>query len=79
MPPPPPNLSAYFTKFNDSNTNYNLSNLETDLLFPRPKTNFIKCSFKCSAAMLYNNLSHHVKTLQSLSEFKSKHALCLNC
>ena len=71
---PPLNLSAYFTKFHDSNTNYNLSHLKTDLLLLRPKTNFLKCSFMCSVAMVYKNLSYHAKKTQSLPEFKSKHA-----
>ena len=41
-------LRAYFTKLNDININYNLRNLETDLALPRPRTNFLKRSFKYS-------------------------------
>ena len=35
-----------FTKLNNANINYNLRNLETDLPLPRPKTNFLRRSFK---------------------------------
>ena len=59
-----------FVKLNDTNVNYNLSNIETDLALPRPYTNFLKRSFKCSGAMLRNNLSCEAKTAQSLSDFK---------
>ena len=72
-----PLLRASFTKFNDGNTNYNLSNLETDLAPPRPKTNFLKRSFKHIGAMFWNNLSYQAKTTQSLCEFNSKLAVCL--
>ena len=70
-----PHLRASFTKLNDTNINYNLRNLETDLALAKLKTNFLKRSFKHSqhsGAMLWNNLSYQAKTAQSLSEFKSK-------
>ena len=35
--PPPPQLRASFTKLNDSNNNYNLSNLETGVDLSKPK------------------------------------------
>ena len=35
-----------FTKLNNTNINYSLRNLETDLALPRPKTNFLRHSFK---------------------------------
>ena len=47
-----PHLRASFTKLNDTNINYNLRNVETYLTLPKPTTNFLKSSFKCSAAML---------------------------
>ena len=70
-----PHLRASFTKLNDTNINYNLRNLETDLALAKLKTNFLKRSFKHSqhsGAMLWNNLYYQAKTAQSLSEFKSK-------
>ena len=68
-----PHLRASLTKLNDTNINYDLRNFETDLkALPRPKTNFLKRSFKYSGAMLWNNLSCEAKTAQSLSKFKSK-------
>ena len=65
-------LSNSFVKRNDTNINYNLRNIETDLALPRPYTNFLKRSFKYSGAMLWNNLSNEAKTAQSLSDFKHK-------
>ena len=50
-------LSNSFVKLNDTNINYNLRNIETDVALPRPYTNFLKRSFKYSGAMLWNNLS----------------------
>ena len=67
-----PQLSNSFVKLNDSNINYNLRNIETDLALPKPNTNFLKRSFKYSGAMLWNNLSYEAKTAQSLSDFKHK-------
>ena len=46
-------LSNSFVKLNDTNINYNLRNIETDLALPRPYTNFLKRSFKYSDAMLW--------------------------
>lgn len=49
-----------------------------DVALPRPKTYFLKRSFKYRGmTMLWNNLSNQAKTVQLLSEFKSKLALCL--
>ena len=39
-------FSQNFTKLNNTNINYSLRNLETDLALPRPKTNFLRRSFK---------------------------------
>jgi len=59
-------------KLNDTNINYKLRNMETDLALPRPYTNFLKRSFKYGGAMLWNNLSYEAKTAQSLSDFTHK-------
>ena len=67
-----PQLSNSFVKLNDTNINYNLRNIETDLALPRPYTNFLKRSFKYSGAMLWNNLPYEAKTAKSLSDFKRK-------
>ena len=67
-----PQLSNSFVKLNDTNINYNLRNIETDLALPRPYTNFLKRNFKYSrGAMLWNSLSFEAKTAQS-SDFKHK-------
>ena len=67
-----PQLTNSFVKLNDTNINYNLRNIETDLALPRPYTNFLKRSFKYSGAMLWNNLPYEAKTAKSLSDFKRK-------
>ena len=69
---PAPQLSNSFVKLNDTNINYNLRTIETDLALPRPYTNVLKRSFKYSGAMLWNNLSYEAKIAQSLSDFKHK-------
>ena len=67
-----PQLSNSFVKLDDTNINYNLRNIETDLALPRPYTNFLKRSFRYSGAMLWNNLSYEaLKTAQSLAEFSN--------
>ena len=45
-------LRNSFVKLNDTNINYNLRNMETDLALLRPYTNFLKRSLKYSGAML---------------------------
>ena len=67
-----PQLSNSFAKLNDTNVNYNLGNIETDLALPRPYTNFLKRSFKYSGAMLWNNLFYEAKSAQLLSDFTHK-------
>ena len=73
-----PQPSNSFAKLNDTNINYNLRNIETDLALPRPCTNFLKHSFKYSGAMLWNNLSYKAKTAQSFLDFKHKLASSLS-
>ena len=73
-----PQLSNSFVKLNDTNINYNLRNIATDLALPRPYTNFLKRSLKYSGAILWNNLSYEAKTTQSLSDFKHKLASSLS-
>ena len=58
----PPQLSNAFVKLNDTNINYNLRNIETDLALPRPYAKFLKRNFKHSGAMFWNNLSYDAKT-----------------
>ena len=62
-----PQLNNYFAKVNDTNINYNLRNIETNLALPRPYTNFMKHSFEHSGAMLWNNFSYEARTAQSLT------------
>ena len=74
-----PQLNNSFAKVNDTNINYNLRNVKTNLALPRPYTNFLKHSFEHSGAMLWNNFSYEAKTAQSLSGVKHKLASSLPC
>ena len=71
-----PCLSESFVRLTNLNRGYNLRNDETDLALPKPKTNFLKRSFKYSASMLWNNLSLEAKTATSLRQFKQNIANC---
>ena len=65
-----PCLGESFVRLTILNRGCNLRNDETDLALPKPKTNFLKRSFKYCASMLWNNLSLEVKTATSLRQFK---------
>ena len=68
-----PQLSNFFVKLNDTNINYNLRNIETDLACTsKAMHKFSEAWLKYSGAMLWNNLSYEAKTAQSLSDFKHK-------
>ena len=49
---------------------YDLRDSETDLKLPKPRTNFLKRSFKYSASALWNNLPIDAKNATTLNEFK---------
>ena len=71
-----PCLGESLVRLTNLNRGYNLRNDETDLALPKPKTNFLKRSFKYSASMLWNNLSLQAKTATSLRQFKRSIANC---
>ena len=71
-----PCLGESFVRLTNLNRGYNLRNDETDLALPKPKTNFLKRSFKYSASMLWNNLSLEAKTATSLRQFKQNISNC---
>ena len=49
---------------------YDLRDSETDLKLPKPRTNFLKRSFKYSASALWNNLPIDMKNATTMNEFK---------
>ena len=49
---------------------YDLRDSDTDLKFPKPRTNFLKRNFKYNASALWNNLSIDAKNATTLHEFK---------
>jgi hypothetical protein len=65
-----PCLRESLVRLSELNRRHNLRNQETDLALPKPKTNFLKRSFKYSASMLWNNLPLDAKRATSLSQFK---------
>jgi hypothetical protein len=48
-----PSLREKFIKIKDLNREYNLGSNDTDLALPKPKTNYLKRSFKYSGVMLW--------------------------
>ena len=64
-----PYLNESFNKLQNCNKKYELRNTETDLA-PKPKTNFLKRSFRYSGAMLWNNLPDEAKRAKTLRQFK---------
>ena len=65
-----PYLNESFNKLQNCNKKYELRNTETDLALPKPKTNFLKRSFRYSGAMLWNNLPDEAKRAKTLRQFK---------
>ena len=49
-----PCLRDSFIKLKDTDRNYNLRNIETELALPKPNTNFLKRSFKYRSSMLWS-------------------------
>jgi hypothetical protein len=45
---------------------YSLRNSENDLTLPKPKTEYLKRSFKYSGVMLWNDLSSAAKSAETL-------------
>ena len=52
-------------------SNYNLRNAHINLSVPKPRTNYLKKSFGCSGAVLWNSLPTQAKQTESLSSFKN--------
>ena len=71
-----PCLRDMFVRLRDLNRQYNLRNYDMDLALPKPKTNFLKRSFKYNASLLWNNLPLEAKTATSLHQFKRSIANC---
>ena len=65
-----PSLRQAFVKNKDLNRDYDLRSNDNDLALPKPKTNFLKRSFRYSAAKLWNSLPSEVKEASSLYQFK---------
>ena len=67
-----PCLRDSFIKLKDTDRNYNLRNIETDLALPKPNTNFLKRSFKYSSSMLWNSFPSELKKATSLNQFRHR-------
>ena len=65
-----PCLTENLERLNTFDRGYDLRDSETDLKLPKPKTNFLKRSFKYSASTLWNNLSTDTKKATTLEQFK---------
>ena len=56
-------------------SSYSLRNSDTNVLLPKPKTEYLKKSFKFSGAKLWNELPNEIKLENSLTSFKRKVSL----
>ncbi len=65
-----PSLRKKFIKIKDLDKEHNLRSNDTDLALPKPKTNYLKRSFRYSGAMLWNSLPSEAKKVSSLYQFK---------
>ena len=65
-----PLLRNLFLKVEDCQDSYDLRNRDTDLVLPKPKANYLKCSLRYSRAMLWNSLEKETKKAQTLASFK---------
>jgi hypothetical protein len=65
-----PSLREKFIKIKDLSREYNLRSNDTDLALPKPKTNYLKRSFKYSGVMLWNSFPSEAKKAFSLYQFK---------
>jgi hypothetical protein len=59
-----PSLREKFIKIKDLNREYNLRSNDTDLALPKPKTNYLKRSFKYSGIVVFflRRKGHHCFT-----------------
>ena len=64
-----PNLNHMFLKMRNCPISYNLRNSDTDLVLPKPKTEFKKKSFSYNGAFFWNNLCVEAKKSQYLDFF----------
>ena len=64
-------LLAYLSNFFAPRTpNYDFRNTKKKLMLPNPRTDYLKCSFSYSGAILLNNLPGEIHTSNSLGFFK---------
>ncbi len=65
-----PGLKEYFQVRNVTQNTYNLR--DYDLTIPKPRTEYLRRSFKYSGAMLWNDLSFAAKSASTLDSFKKE-------
>ena len=67
-----PSLRASFIRMRDTQYDYQLRNRETDLVIPKPRSEYLKKSFKYSGTVMWNALSTDAKSSDrvSLNNFK---------
>ena len=67
-----PGLKEYFCESIVSQSTYHLRNSETDLKLPKPRTEFLKKTFKFSGTKLWNDLPQKAKLVDKVDPFKRK-------
>ena len=66
----PDYMSSKFILRNDLLNSYNIRDSENKLAVPLPRTNYYRCSFCYSEAVLWNNLPTDVTQAKSLTVFR---------
>ena len=65
-----PNLKQSLVGSCPMPASYNLRSTDTDIALPKPRSKFLKKTFKYSGAKLWNSLSREAKEAQSISILK---------
>jgi len=58
--------------FNERHTDYDLRDSFRKSNFPKPRTDYLKRSFRYSGALLWNSLPEKIRAIRSIGQFKKE-------
>ena len=58
--------------FSEQQTDHNLRYPFRKLNLPKPPTDYLKRSFGCSGALLWNSLPENIRAIRSIGQFKKE-------
>ena len=61
--------------FSEQHTDYDLRDSFHKLNLPKPRTDYLKCSFGYSDALLWNSIPENIRAIRLLEQFKNE----INC